>query len=301
LITNEKYGIINEVIRKYQLKNMVAYLCKLTGVCRSGYYKWLERTDQRSQKEENDYADYLLLKHIYDMKKGKIGYRVLRMILENDYGIIMNHKKIRRLTIKYHLFAKVRKAQPYRRLAKATQEHRTLPNHLQRQFKQDEPRKVLLTDITYLYFGNGQPAYLSCVKDVATREIVAYELSKNLTMNIAYRTLDKLADALEGNVHPEALLHSDQGFHYTHPKFRMRVKKMGFVQSMSRKGNCLDNAPMESFFGHLKDEVDYRKAESFNQLKQWIDEYIEEYNTRRYQWDLKKMTPAQYRSHLIAA
>ena len=102
-------------------------------------------------------------------------------------------------------------------------------------------------------------------------------------------------------MHPEAILHSDQGMHYTHPKFRNRVKKAGFRQSMSRKGNCWDNAPMESFFGHMKDEVDFKACETIEELRICIDEYIEYYNSERYQWTLKKMTPDEYRSHLLTA
>ncbi|WP_035002424.1 IS3 family transposase, partial [Bhargavaea cecembensis] len=184
---------------------------------------------------------------------------------------------------------------------KATQEHRTVSNHLNREFQQDEPGKVLLTDITYLYHGKGQPAYLSVVKDVATKEILAYELTTSLSMPIVYRTLDKLEEALGDNLHPEIVLHSDQGFHYTHPEYQKRLKDLNIKQSMSRKGNCWDNAPMESFFGHMKDEIDYRQCQTFDELKQLVDEYIFEYNNHRYQWNLKKMTPAQYRSHLIAA
>ena len=125
--------------------------------------------------------------------------------------------------------------------------------------------------------------------------------STNLRMNIVYRTLSKLKEALDGNVHPEALIHSDQGVHYTNPEYQKRAKEIGLLPSMSRRGNCLDNAPMESFFGHLKDEVDYKEARNFNELKLMIDEYIEYYNTSRKQWNLKKMTPEAYRSHLIAA
>ena len=97
------------------------------------------------------------------------------------------------------------------------------------------------------------------------------------------------------------MIHSDQGFHYTHPEYQSLVKAMQLTQSMSRRGNCLDNAPIESFFGHFKDDVDFKEASSLLELKIMVDEYMEHYNCRRKQWDLKKMTPAQYRSHLIAA
>ena len=186
-------------------------------------------------------------------------------------------------------------------MAKATHEHKTCKNALNREFKQDIPQKVLLTDITYLYYGKGQKAYLSCVKDCATREILAAHISTSLTMEIVYSTLDKLNETLDGLIYPGAILHSDQGFHYTHPEYQRRIKEMGFIQSMSRRGNCWDNAPMESFFGHMKDEVNYRDCQSLVELQECIYDYIVEYNHHRPQWTLNKMTPVQYRSQLLCA
>ena len=112
--------------------------------------------------------------------------------------------------------------------------------------------------------------------------------SVSLSMRIVYRTLWKLKEALDGNVHPEAMIHSDQGFHYTHPKYQALVKAMQLTQSMSRRGNCLDNAPIESFFGHFKADVDYKEASNLLELKIMGDEYMEHYNCTRKQWDLKK-------------
>jgi putative transposase len=293
--------LIEKIIRKCGITGMVKYLCKMAGVSRSGYYAWIKAESIRASRQENDWKDYELIKKIFDKKKAKAGALVIKMILENDYYVVMNHKKIRRIMRKFNLVAKIRQINPYRKMAKATQEHKTLSNLLDRKFDQGEPGKVLLTDITYVYYGSAQPAYLSCVKDATTKEIVTHHLSRNLKMNIVYDTLKKLSDSLNGMVHPEAILHSDQGFHYTHPEFQKRVKKMKLTQSMSRKGNCWDNAPMESFFGHLKDEVNYKECESFEELQELIGNYIEEYNNDRYQWGLNKMTPAQYRSHLLAA
>ncbi len=293
--------MINEVIRKFQLKGLTVHLCQIAKVTRSGYYNWLKNTEIYAIREENDYEDYLLLKCVYDAYKGKVGYRGLYMAIKELLEIPMNHKKILRLMRKYNFFAKIRRKNPYKQLSKATQEHRTVPNILNRQFKQDEPGKVFVTDITYLKMKTGQTAYLSCVKDVASREVAAYDLSVSLSMRIVYRTLRKLNEALDGNLHPEAMIHSDQGFHYTHPEYQKRVKLMGLTQSMSRRGNCIDNAPIESFFGHFKDDVDYKEAHNLFELKVMVDEYMEHYNCTRKQWDLKKMTPAEYRNHLIAS
>jgi transposase InsO family protein len=273
----------------------------MAGVSRSGYYTWIKAEYKRAQKLEEDWKDYELIKEIFDRKKGKAGALVIKMILENDKHVVMNHKKIRRIMRRFNLVTKIRRMNPYRKMAKANQEHKALKNILNREFGQDVPGKVYLTDITYVYYGSGRPAYLSCVKDAATREIVAYHLSTNLKMDLVYDTLKKLRQSFKGMVHPGAILHSDQGFHYTHPEFQKRVKRMKLTQSMSRKGNCWDNAPMESFFGHLKDELDYSKCQTFQELKGLIQEYMEEYNNNRYQWTLNKMTPAQYRSHLLTA
>jgi putative transposase len=221
------------------------------------------------------------------------------MILENDYDTIMNHKYIRRIMKKYNLFTKVRKSKPYAKTYKDNYEHRTLPNLLKREFNQDEVGKVLLTDITYLYYGNGQRAYLSAVKDVASREIVSYQVSKSIDINIVLKTIKNLEKSKNFSIYPNSIIHSDQGYHYTSLVYQNKVKALGLSQSMSRKGNCLDNAPMESFFGHMKDEMQYKEAKTFKELSNIVDKYIKYYNFDRYQWNLEKMSPVQYRNHLL--
>ena len=184
--------LIEQIIRQYNLTNMVSYLCEMAEVSRSGYYTWLHAENIRFIHEENDWKDYELIKKVFDEKKRKAGALTIKMILENEYFVTMNHKKIRRLMHKFNLKAEIRQAKPYKKIAKATHEHKTVPNLLNRNFNQGEPGKVLLTDITYVYYGSGQPAYLSCVKDAVTREIIAYHLSRSLKMEIIYRTLEKL-------------------------------------------------------------------------------------------------------------
>jgi transposase InsO family protein len=232
----------------------VSYLCDVAGVSRSGYYRWLGCAPARSRREKADYDQCELIKEIFERKHRKAGWRVIKMSLERQ-AIIMNHKKIRRLMQKFGLVIQVRRRNPYKRLAKATQEHRTAPNVLQRRFDQGTPYKVFSTDITYLYDGNGQRSYLSIIKDVASGEVVAHRVSASLAVDLA---LDVVAQAATRIGHKKlngALIHSDQGFHYTHPLYIKKLASLGIVQSMSRKGNCLDNAPIESFFGHMKDEI----------------------------------------------
>ncbi|WP_343045279.1 IS3 family transposase [Piscibacillus halophilus] len=292
--------MIERTMRTYQLKGMIIHLCHLAGVSKSGYYKWLSNGEYRRESERQDEQDFQLIEHVFLRQNGKAGAQTIRMILENDEGVIMNLKKIRRLMRKYGLVTKVRQTNPYKKMAQATQEHKTCDNLVNREFDQGEPGKILLTDITYLYYGKGHVAYLSAIKDATTHEILAHYVSTSLKMDLVYNTLKNLFE--NGFEVPlESYFHSDQGFHYTHPEFQKEINEQGFTQSMSRKGNCWDNAPMESFFGHLKDEVDIKSCHTIEELNSLINEYVLNYNISRYQWTLKKMTPNQYRDHLLAA
>lgn len=234
----------------------------------------------------------MLIKKILGNKQGKWGYRTVCMNLEEK----MNHKKVLRIMRKYGLAARIRRANPYRQMAKKTHEHRVLPNILNRNFEQDVPRSVLCTDVTYIPLNN-RFAYLSVVKDVATKEIAAWHMSLHPDMELVTRTIDKLKK--DPHVEKNAMIHSDQGFQYTNPEYISLMERLEFVQSMSRKGNCIDNAPIESFFGHFKDEVDHKSARSFLELYALVDNYIEYYNNQRKQWEIKKMTPVEYRDHLL--
>ena len=182
-------------------------------------------------------------------------------------------------------------------IMKKSLEHRTLENKLNREFKQGTPRRVFCTDITYIPF-NYRFAYLSVVKDISTGEVVSWDLAKHLAMDLVINTIDKLENEIPSL--KEIMIHSDQGFHYTSPVYIQRIRELNMLQSMSRKGNCIDNAPVESFFGHLKDEVDYKSCRTFEELYSLIEEYMRYYNHQRRQWGLKKMTPVEYRNHLLS-
>ncbi len=269
-------------------------LCSIAGVSKSGYYKWLEHADE----EESDYEDYILIKEIFTKGKGKYGWRTIQMKLESEKGVIMNHKKIQRIKIKYQLFTKIRKINPYKAIMKKTMEHRVFENVLNREFKQSTPYKVFGTDITYIPF-NHRMAYLSIIKDFASGEIIAWNMSQHLDMSIVMDTIEDMLRNPSVPMLSDALIHSDQGFHYTSPQYIHTIQKLDMVQSMSRKGCCIDNAPTESFFGHFKDDVDYKSCKTFEELKEMVGSYISYYNNDRQQWDLKKMTPVSYRNHLL--
>lgn len=276
------------------------YLCKVAGVSPSGYYNYfsLASLERRKQREKQDEIAKEKILKAFNYKRRKKGARQIKMTLDGEFKINYNLKRIRRIMKKYGIICPIRKANPYRRMAKATKEHTVLPNKLNRQFKQNIPGKVLLTDITYLFYGKGKKAYLSTIKDGSTNEILAYNVSDRITLDIATDTLLKLKNNRRVTLAEEAFIHSDQGFHYTNPTYQKMVKKYGLAQSMSRRGNCWDNAPQESFFGHFKDEAYIKPCETIEELKREIKSYMTYYNNYRYQWNLKKMTPVQYRNHL---
>jgi transposase InsO family protein len=280
---------------------MTSYLCKAARISRSGYYNYFSFNAQysRDKQDKNDELLKAVVLKSYKYKGRKKGARQIKMTLDNHYSIIYNLKRIRRIMKKYGIICAIRKANPYRRMMKATKEDTVLPNLLNRKFKQNIPGKVLLTDITYLFYGNSRKAYLSTIKDSSTNEILAYNVSDSLKLDIATDTILKLKKNRKVKLTEDAFIHSDQGAHYTSPMFQKLVKSFGLGQSMSRRGNCWDNAPQESFFGHFKDEAYIKSCETLEVLKHEIKQYMIYYNNYRYQWNLKRMTPVQYRNHLL--
>lgn len=272
----------------------VKMLCEIAKVSRSGYYNWVASEENRNLKEEEDKKDFEIILTAYNYKGYNKGARGIYMrLLHMNPPIIMNVKKIRRLMKKYNLFCPIRQANPYRRMAKALKTSNVADNLLNREFKLHGPRKVLLTDITYLPYDGGR-CYLSTILDAYTKEILSYVLSETLEIDFVLETVNQLIDRHEISVTAETLVHSDQGCHYTSCSFINILKDKELRQSMSRRGNCWDNAPQESFFGHMKDEIDISNCKAFNEVKVIIDDWIDYYNHERYQWDLAKLSPCEY-------
>lgn len=172
-------------------------------------------------------------------------------------------------------------------------------NLVNRIFKTGIPYNILLTNITYLFYGNNKKCYLSTIKDAETNEILAYYISENMTLDISLETIKKLHRKRKLMLSEKIIIHSDQEVHYTSPKFHNLLKKYNIQQSMSRRGNCWVNAPQESYFGHMKDKLNLDTCFTFRDVCNEIKKYIEYYNNFRYQWNLKKMTSVQYRNHLL--
>jgi transposase InsO family protein len=272
----------------------ITELCKIAGVSRSGYYRWIEAAPMRELREMQDKVDFGLIVQAYNVRGYAKGARSIHMtLLHRD--IRMNLKKIRRLMKKYGLFCPIRTANPYRRMAKAMRTNKVAKNVVDRNFRAYGVRKVLLTDITYLPFRLGR-CYLSTILDAFTHEVLAYEISMSLKVEFVLDTVAQLIDKHGSTLDSHTIVHSDQGCHYTSMAFIEKLRDAKFVQSMSRKGNCWDNAPQESFFGHMKDEIAYEiaKKDNFLQVKSLVDDWMDYYNNERYQWSLMKLSPCEY-------
>lgn len=277
---------------------MTTYLCNCIGVSKSGYYTYLSNENKRIEKEKKDKEDFEWILKAYKFKKRKKGSRQIKMVLDNEFNIHFNLKKIRRLMKKYGLKCPIRQANPYRRMMKATQEHTTCDNLVNRIFKTGIPYNILLIDITYLFYGNNKKCYLSTIKDAETNEILAYYISENMTLDISLETIKKLHRKRKLMLSEKVIIHSDQGVHYTSSKFHNLLKKYNIQQSMSRKGNSMDNGMMENFFGLLKTEMFYDQEDKYKNIDELIlaiDDYINYYNYDRIKVKLKGLSPVNYR------
>ena len=293
-----KYGLIHEAVSQDGNLLNISYLCRLARVSRSGYYAWLGAAPLRQAREDQDETDFDKVLEAFKYRYPK-GARGIYMRLLHT-GERMNLKKIRRLMRKFGLKCPFRKPNPYKQLAKALRTSTVAPNVVSRDFTSRGVRKVLLTDITYLFYKGGV-CYLSTILDAVTHEILAWQVSESLEVRFVLDTVEELLQRHGAELDNETIVHSDQGCHYTSKAFIAKLKDAAFVQSMSRKGNCWDNAPQESFFGHMKDEIACLIAEyeTFPQVQDRLMDWMDYYNTERYQWGLLKLAPTQYYRYLV--
>ena len=288
------FEIIHTSLMHEDTELSVSAMCEIAGVSRSGYYRWVSAAETRQKHEEQDKADFELILAAYNFRgyrKGVLGIN-MRLI---HMGIAMNPKKIRRLMHKYNLFCPIRKANPYRRMAKALRTSNVAANLLNREFEAHGARAVLLTDITYMRFHDSF-LYLSTILDAYTKEALAHVLSDSLEIDFVLETVKNMQRDHGISLQAETMIHSDQGCHYTSIQFIRLVNDLGLRQSMSRRGNCWDNAPQESFYGHMKDELADKMVhwETFDDAKRDVDDWFDYYNNDRYQWQLAKLSPRQY-------
>jgi putative transposase len=261
-------------------------LLELAKLSRSTFYyrqKAAARPDRHAALKE-------AIKAIFDSHKGRYGYRRVGAELRR-LGQGVNHKTVQRLMAGMGLKSLVR---PKKYRSYRGEVGRTAPDLLQRRFSAERANRKWVTDVTEFSLA-GDKLYLSPVMDLYNGEIVAFETSRRPLFRLVDNMLTKALDRLDDDERP--ILHSDQGWQYQMPAFQRRLQVKGIAQSMSRKGNCLDNAPMESFFATLKSELFYPgDFHTVDDLNEAIDDYIDYYNNRRIKLKLKGLSPVQYRT-----
>ena len=266
-----KYAVIHRHRTKYAVKD----LCEILQVSRSGYYKYVKHLDHTAK--DFDLAEKIRTKQ--ESCKKTYGYRRMKLWLDSE-GITKNPKTILRIMHKYDLLSEIRRRKRWRKMGE--DKHR-YDNWLNREFNAEHPNQKWVTDISYIQTQEGV-LYLSMIRDLYDRSIVAYRTGTSQTINLVLDTIHLAMKSVKTESRRELHLHSDQGFQYTSQAYFDLTKEYGILPSMSRRGNCYDNALTENFFGILKTECIYRhKPETFEKANKMIDDYIYFYNHERIQ------------------
>lgn len=268
----------------------VLLLCKIAQVSKSGYYKWLHLQKNPTRKYAEDQELKKLILHCHQRVNGIYGYPRIKMWLYGVDGIRINHKRVYRLMKELGIQSRIRRKRKYygRKEPIVITE-----NKLNREFAASRPTEKWATDITYIIF-NGRRLYLSVIYDLFNNEVIAYKVSKQNDLSLVLDTVKAATQKRDVN---GVLLHSDQGSQYTSRAYQNLLQAYNITPSMSRKGNCLDNACIESFFSHLKTECIY--LDSFGteeEVNKAIERYIHFYNHERIQARLRSLSPVQYRA-----
>lgn len=269
---------------------------------KSTYYGILSNDaygEKAQRKEEQEVKDAEDVRRVIDYKSYPKGSRQVYMQMERITGRHMSRKKIMRIMQKNHWQCNVRSPNMNRRAARERLKTYVKPNLLRRRFRLHRPKEVYLTDVTYMKYGRNLAhlAYGSASVDPVTGRLYSFQISSCNNLELVIATLRELpVNQMEDVVRP--MLHSDQGALYLTDEFQELVKEVGMEQSMSKRGNCWDNACQESFFGHFKDECKYAAAQSLEELKQIVSDYSVYYNEERCQWNRNRMTPLEYETYL---
>ncbi|MBO5623261.1 MAG: IS3 family transposase [Butyrivibrio sp.] len=273
-------------------------ILEIIGLPKSTYYELLHNENYgkgADRRKHRDDEDILLIRQVVEYKGYKKGYRQISMMMKSVTGNEMSPHRVMMLMRRYGMRTGIRKPSKNRKAMKELMSRNGKPNTLFRRFKLHRPNEVRLTDVTYLDYGNDLRAYGSACIDPVTSKLICFVVSENNDLQLA---LDTLAAMDEYPAKNGGIIHSDQGILYFTDDFQKAVKDRDLIQSMSRRGNCWDNAPQESFFGHFKDECDYKKCSNLEELRACIDDYRLYYNQERHMWDRLKMTPDEYEEYL---
>lgn len=262
------------VIYRHRQEYPVLVMCRLFGVSRSGYYDYCKRIGR--PEPDTELAE--VLRGQQERCRQTYGYRRMWLWLEKQ-GVHHNPKTVLRVMKKYGLLAEIRRVRKWVQMEEQTHKYENLLN---REFQADHPNRKWVTDISYIHTGQGV-LYLSMIRDLYDNSIVAYKMATQQTVNLVLDTI-RLAKRKEKVAAGRLQLHSDQGSQYTSQAYFDLTKEYGITPSMSRRGNCYDNAMAENFFSILKTECIYRqKIKSFQQARKLIDEFIHFYNYERIQ------------------
>ena len=260
---------------------------KLSGLARSTYYYYLKH--QNTNKYENEKQK---IQEIFNLNKGRYGYRRITIVMRNK-GYVINHKTVLKLMNELGLKGKQRKNGRYHSYRGTI--GKIADNLLERDFYAVKPFEKMTTDVTEFNVCDDK-VYLSPVMDLFNREIISYSISTSPNLYQIREMLDGLFEKLPDDATP--IFHSDQGWQYQHAEYQRLLAEHNIKQSMSRKGNCMDNGAMENFFGRLKVEMYYgEKFESVNTFIDELKQYVDYYNNERISIKLKGMSPVQYRTH----
>ncbi|TYA14551.1 IS3 family transposase [Paenibacillus faecis] len=267
----------------------IQLLCSIAGVSRSSYYKWLNHIPGKREMENRELTEVMM--SLYEKVEGTFGYRQLTLHMCRQMQKAINLKRVQRLMkIKGIQSVIRRKKRKYQR----STPQQVAENILNREFQAEAPNEKWATDVTEFKYGNGQKAYLSAILDLHDKSIISYVLGRSNNNPLVFQTLDL---ALQSAPDSTPLLHSDRGFQYTSLRFKELLDEAKIKQSMSRVGRCIDNGPMESFWGTLKCEKYYLHTyQSFEELKKDIDDYIHFYNYERLQAKLNGLSPMEFRT-----
>jgi transposase InsO family protein len=257
-------------------------------MARSTYYYHIKHMDDDKYAVEKE-----MIKDIFHENKGRYGYRRITVSLRNE-GIILNHKTVSKLMkeVGVKCMVRIKKYKSYK-----GQAGKIAPYVLKRDFYANRPNQKWVTDVTEFAY-SGEKLYLSPIMDLYNGEIISYTLKRSPKLDLV---LDMIDSAFKKKLNTSKLtIHSDQGWHYQHNIYQKKLKQNGVEQSMSRKGNCLDNAVIENFFGLLKSELLYlQDFDSIEHLEREIRDYIDYYNHTRIKLKLNGMSPVQYRTHSL--
>ncbi len=286
MIARDKYKAVEELSAKYPVDK----LCKLSKVSRSGYYKWKKRRNITTLKAIEDLKIKEILLEAQEKFRGIYGKLRLCAYANLKLSFKINHKRVYRLMKELGIKSVIRKKKYVRKHIPG----KSVGNILNREFESPKPLEKICMDITYIPLEGKNFLFMNAAKDLYNNEIIAYDLSLRNDTKLVQNTMEKI---FKMPLTKGCTVHTDQGFQYTRREYSTKLKAHSINQSMSRKGNCWDNAPIESFFSHFKSELIYlldRKI-PLESLKDEIERYIKFYNEERIQLKLKGLSPVEYR------